>query len=293
MHGKPEAEIEISTDLVRELLAEQCSDLSGAPLSRVASGWDNVIYRLGETMAMRLPRRALAATLLGHEQRWLPLLAKQLPIAVPKPLRNGMPASAYPWPWSVVPWFEGSGADQAPPDGTAVEQVVRFLESLHVEAPAEAPDNPVRGQSLSVHAKRMKARVARLESKNLRPAPSVLLAWEAGVAERLPMEKRWLHGDLHAQNILVKDGRISAIIDWGDLTAGDVATDLAVTWSLFEQQEDRQSFWELYRPDAAMLARAKAWAAYFGIVLIDAGTINSPRHAAQGKTLLRRLAEDL
>ncbi|MEO1244309.1 MAG: aminoglycoside phosphotransferase family protein [Pseudomonadota bacterium] len=293
MDGKPEAEIEISTDLVRELLAEQCSDLSGAPLSCVASGWDNVIYRLGETMAMRLPRRALAATLLGHEQRWLPLLAKQLPIAVPKPLRNGTPASAYPWPWSVVPWFEGSGADQAPPDGAAVEQVAQFLESLHVEAPAEAPDNPVRGQSLSVHAERMKARVARLESKNLRPAPSVLLAWEAGVAERLPTEKRWLHGDLHAQNILVKDGRISAIIDWGDLTAGDVATDLAVTWSLFEQQEDRQSFWELYRPDAATLARAKAWAAYFGIVLIDAGAINSPRHAAQGKTLLRRLAEDL
>ena len=106
-------------------------------------------------------------------------------------------------------------------------------------------------------------------------------------------ERRWLHGDLHAQNVLVTEtGTISAIIDWGDLTAGDIATDLAATWALFDSAESRRRVIDHSQPSEDALTRAKGWAVVFGVVLTDSGLINSPRHARAGQRILTRLAAD-
>src|SRR6478672_437135 len=114
--GTPAAEVSLDSTFVAELLADQHPDLAHLPLQEVDAGWDNALFRLGEHLAVRLPRRAVAAPLILHEQRWLPHLAKQLTLPVPAPSRVGTPARGYPWYWSVIPWLPGVAADQQEPD---------------------------------------------------------------------------------------------------------------------------------------------------------------------------------
>ncbi len=139
----PAAEIEVTDDLVRRLLAEQHPDLADRPLSLVANGWDNVIFRLGDDLVVRLPRRQLAADLVLHEQRWLPELATRLPLAVPAPLRGGLPTTDYPWHWTIAPWFDGDVAADAALDDAMIEaqRLGAFLAALHVDAPDGAQDD--------------------------------------------------------------------------------------------------------------------------------------------------------
>ncbi len=293
MHGKPESDIDITDALVRQLIREQHPDLGDETLTPVASGWDGVIYRLGESLAVRIPRREIAAGLIRNEQRWLPELAERLPIDVPVPVRIGAPGSGFPWHWSIIPWFPGQCADEAALGEAAVGPFARFIERLHVPAPASAPHNPVRGCSLSVHRERLQQRMDNLASAGVRIAPELLEAWQMGLHLTAPEDKHWLHGDLHAQNVIVENGLIRAVIDWGDLCAGDRAADLASVWSLFDDAGDRHRFWPLVEVDESTHQRAVAWAVYFGVMLLDAGLTNSPRHAEQGRVLLERLANDL
>ena len=293
MHGRPAAELSITESLVRALLDDQFPDSRGLPLARVDSGWDNEIFRLGDEFAVRMPRREIGANLILKEQRWLPALTGRLPIPVPAPLYAGRPAADYPWHWSIVPWFEGESADRARVDSDQVEILAGFLRALHGEAPADAPVNPLRGVPLVVQHERTIARMARLEADTDLVSASLRRTWERGLAAPAATERRWLHGDLHAQNVLAGDGIIRAIIDWGDVCAGDVATDLAVAWSLFDDAGDRHRLLSLYAPAQHTLDRAKAWAVFFGLVLVDSGLVNSPRHCAQGRDLLRRLSDDI
>ena len=139
----PAAEIDIDDGLVRRLLAEQHPDLAALPLAQVAYGWDNAIFRLGADLAVRLPRRQLAADLVANEQRWLPELAPRLPLPVPVPLRIGLPSGDYPWNWTVVAWYDGEvAADIALVDPIVdAQRLGRFVRALHTPAPADAPIN--------------------------------------------------------------------------------------------------------------------------------------------------------
>jgi len=138
----PAAEVVISTDLVVGLLHEQHPDLADQSIRVVAHGWDNAVVRVGDTLAVRLPRRQLASELVEHEQRWLSTLADRLPLPIPAPVRVGTPSAplGYPWRWSVIPWFDGHSAIEAPPnDPTAAARTLgAFLAALHVDAPAVA-----------------------------------------------------------------------------------------------------------------------------------------------------------
>jgi aminoglycoside phosphotransferase (APT) family kinase protein len=241
---------------------------------------------------VRIPRREIADQLVLNEQRWLPVLADRLPIPTPVPLRLGKPTPIYPWHWSVLPWFEGQGADLAAPGHSEVAVVANFLLKLHQPAPHDAPDNPVRGVPIARRAEATQTRIARVQNRTHLIGPAIERIWERGLAAPTSNDARWLHGDLHAQNVLVANGRITAVIDWGDITSGDVATDLAAVWGLFEQRAHRERLLELYAPDQATLDRARAWAVSFGAILVDSGLVNSPRHAAQGRDLLSRLAAD-
>ena len=290
--GKPEAEITIGSQQVRRLLEAQHPDLASLPISLLAEGWDNVIYRLGTEFTVRLPRRALGAQLIEHEQRWLPGIAPGLPIPIPAPIRIGLPGAAYPWRWSVLPWFEGTCADEQLPHATEAQRFARFLLALHQPAPFNAPENAYRGGPLTTRAAMTIECLERVSAQTDLITPSLISIWEHALAAEPGRDARWLHGDLHAQNVLVHEGRFSAVIDWGDITGGDVATDLACVWHLFSERGARQNFLATYGPDEATLSRARGWAFAIGIVLLDSGLINSPRHAAQGSDVLRRLAED-
>jgi aminoglycoside phosphotransferase (APT) family kinase protein len=238
----PAAEIEVEEDLVHALLAAQHPDLADRPLRLLANGWDNVSYRLGTDLVVRLPRRQVAAVLIEHEQRWLPVLAPRMPLPIPAPVRIGRPEGAYPWSWSVVRWQPGRLAASTAITDPAAEarRLGAFTAALHRPAPADAPVNPVRGGPLHERAFAVEERLERLAA--VVDTAAVHRRWEESVAagpwSGPPM---WLHGDLHTANLLVNDGAISAVIDFGDITGGDPATDLAVAWMLFEP-DDRATF---------------------------------------------------
>lgn len=275
MTDAPEADLAVDHELAARLVREQHPDLAG-PLRLVASGWDNMVYRLGRDLAVRLPRRRIAVALIEHEQRWLPELAARLPLPIPAPVRVGRPSEEYPFPWSVVPWIEGrTVASIDPVDRRAIAgPLAEFLTALHVPAPEDAPFNPVRGRALAERDEVMRARFMRGEV----PGSAELLAlWEAGLAApALSGPALWVHGDVHAANLVASEDagpagasgpvELVAVIDFGDLTAGDPASDLSVAWTAFDR-EGRERFRarldELGHPIAtdAGWARARAWAA--------------------------------
>ena len=226
---KPAAEVTIDPPLVRALLQEQHTDLAQLALIDIGEGWDNKLFRLGDALAVRLPRRAASAALIEHEQRWLPRLSPRLPLPVPVPLRVGRPGSGFPWSWSVVPWFAGESALVAPPQDPAAiaATLAQFLRALHQPAPDDAPHNPWRGVPLATRTKKVREHVRQLNG--VVDSVAVLNLWEhVLVARSWSGPPTWIHGDLHPGNLLISGGRLSAVIDFGDLAAGDPATDLSV-----------------------------------------------------------------
>ncbi len=291
--GTPISEFDIDATLVYSLLADQHPDLMHLPIHLVDSGWDNAMFRLGDELCVRLPRRKSAATLIENEQSWLPLLAEHLIIPVPTPCRLGKPALGYPWRWSVLPWLDGITADQEEPDANQVKPFVSFLRSLHVRAPLNAPSNPVRGVPLSQRAANVEERMQRLETKTNLITQKIKNTWNIALNAPIDVEAKWLHGDLHARNVLVKNGAIAGIIDWGDMTAGDIATDLASIWMLFSDRHARScAIAEYANVSDATLQRAKGWAVLFGVMLLDTGLVDHPRHAVMGERTLHRVSKD-
>ena len=293
MRGTPAAEVEIDEKLVRALLREQHADLAELPLDLMDAGWDNVMFRLGEAYTVRMPRRLEAVTLLLNEQAWLPSLVGHLPLSIPSPVRVGLPGHSYPWKWSILPWLPGDAASERPPHPEQARAFGEFLRALHEIAPSDAPANEFRGCPLADRADVVGARIEQLKTSKSGLAPGVEIAWHEGLNAPVSKTKCWLHGDLHARNVLVDNGRISAIIDWGDITSGDVATDLAGIWALFESAEARQDALRAYGANAAEVARSRAWAVSFGTILLVTGLVDHPRHAVMGADTLRRVTEDV
>jgi aminoglycoside phosphotransferase (APT) family kinase protein len=237
---------------------------------------------------LRLPRRAVAAFLAVKEQRWLSVLGPALPLPTPIPVRTGVPAPGYPFPWSVVPWLEGTPADLAPPGPDEGERLAAFLAALHQPAPAEAPPNPYRGAPLAERAPAFEDRAAAIERRTGAPLTSLREVWRAGLAEPIDAPSVWLHGDLHGRNVLVKDGRLAAVIDWGDLTAGDPACDLAAVWMLLPDAGARRRAMAAYPASPPSWVRARAWAALMAVMLL--AITDNRRMPAMGQAIADRLA---
>lgn len=292
----PAAEFEVTADLVRLLLAGQHPDLAGLPVQPLASGWDNTLFRLGDALVARLPRRALGASILVNEQRWLPLLAPRLPLPVPVPARTGVPAEGYPWPWSIVPFLPGTPAADGPPfdQGQAAVDLGGFFGALHAPAPPDAPANPYRGVPLEQRAANFEQNLSALDLGRLGGLGDrglVLAAWEAALAVP-PWDgpPAWLHGDPHPANILIGDGRVSGVLDFGDITAGDPAADLSLAWMLLPVS-CHDAFRAAYAlagngpADGTTWARGRGWALNFAIVFLAWSADNPRMHAVGRRTL--------
>ena len=273
----PAAEFDIGEPLVRALLAEQHPDLADLPLRELNAGWDNVLWRLGDHLLVRLPRRHVSAQLTLNEQRWLPHLAGSLPLPVPSPVRLGVPSNGYPWPWSVVPWLDGRPGDRAEitrPDDAA-GRLGGFFRALHREAPLDAPQNPFRGVPLTERADAFKDRLSSLSAEV--DVDATRSVWDGAVAAKPwggpPV---WLHGDAHPANILVVGGTVGAVIDFGDICAGDPATDVAAAWMLLPSVSVLPFFNAYGAVDADLERRALGWAVLFGLMLLAIGLDRAP-----------------
>lgn len=288
----PAAEVEIDPELVRALLRHQHPDLAHLDLEPLDAGWDNALFRLGDALCVRLPRRQLAAALIEHEQRWLPYLAPRLPLPIPAPQRTGRPGSGYPWCWSVLPWLPGAPADLEPPAPDQAQVLADFLRALHQAAPRQAPSNPFRGVPLAQRQDVVEARLGRLAARTPDVTERVVAAWQAALSAPEARQACWVHGDLHARNVLVTAGSITGVIDWGDVCRGDPATDLAAVWMLLEPADARCEAMRRYGNAAAgTWRRALGWAVSFGTVLLETGLADHARHARMGRDILRRIDE--
>ncbi|MDH3706630.1 MAG: phosphotransferase, partial [Acidimicrobiia bacterium] len=164
-----------------------------------------------------------------------------------------------------------------------------FLLALHRPAPDDAPHNPGRGVPLADRAAAINDRIERL-GPNI--TERVRRAWRDAVAAPRSNRRSWVHGDLHAANVLVDDGTFSAVIDWVDICAGDGATDLAAIWMLLPEPEERRAALDRYQPDDALHRRAIGWAVFFGTILLETGLVDNPRYRALGTAILTRIHHD-
>lgn len=287
----PSAEVEVTVETVGRLLDEQRPELANREIATLSFGWDNISFRVGSDLVARFPRRSVAVPLLENEARWLPQLGAALPLPIPAPVFVGDPGHGYPWPWSLVPFLPGDPAGET--DGIDQQrcaiQLAGFLGALHRPAPEDAPSNPYRGVPLMVRDASLRERLDALGDSIDRP--SMEGVWSDALdAPAFSGPGRWLHGDLHPMNLLVIDGVLSGVIDFGDLTAGDPATDLAVGWMLFDTAR-RRHFRNAYQGgDEATWARARGWALALGVAYL-AHSADNPTMARIGERTLSSVVE--
>jgi aminoglycoside phosphotransferase (APT) family kinase protein len=264
-------EVRFGQDLVRALLRAQHPDLADLELHDVAGGWDNQQWRLGPELAVRMPRTERAPDLLRLEQKWLPVLAERLPLPTPVPVRVGEPSELFAHTWTVVRWVHGEPADHAPiTSAAAAGTLAGFLRSLHRPAPEDAPVNPTRGLPLAV------MRVGFTGALDVIAGDARVAAarevWEKAVAAPAwDGPPSWLHGDLHPANVVTRDGTLAGVIDFGDMCAGDPATDLSAAWILLPSGGAGRFFDAYEDADEATAARARGWAVLRALHLISIG----------------------
>jgi aminoglycoside phosphotransferase (APT) family kinase protein len=254
---------ELVTDeaLVRRLLAAQFPSWAELPIEALpVGGTDNAIYRLGEELSVRLPRRReWASGSFDNEFEWMPKLAPFLPLSVPRPVARGKPGEGYPHDWSVYDWLDGEDATSAPLDRRrAAVDLAELLAALRRVDPEGGPPPSGRGGPLRPRDEAMRVGIAALAGSI--DTDAVTEAWEDALAapdwDGPPV---WLHGDLDARNLLVRNGRITGILDWSCLCVGDPACDVKVAWAVLDA-ETRPVFRELLEVDDATWARARGWA---------------------------------
>jgi aminoglycoside phosphotransferase (APT) family kinase protein len=258
-------ELDVDVALVRRLLAEQFPEWSGLALEPVLPlGTDNANFRLGDELLVRLPRRRRTSVTLEKERRWLPRLAPHLPLAVPLPVADGVATDGYPFAWSVYRWLPGENATVARIADTV--QLARHLAELiaalwrvdATDGPPPGEHNFFRGEPLGARDDAMRAGTATLAEEL--DTDAVTAMWDDALAapewEGPPV---WIHGDLDARNLLVQDGRLSAVIDWGSAGVGDPACDVMVAWKVLPPGA-RDAFRDALEIDDATWRRGRGWA---------------------------------
>ncbi len=261
-------EVDTDASLARRLLAAQFPRWADLPMTAVRSaGTDNALYRLGDDMVVRLPRIHWAVENVDKEHHWLPRLALELPLAIPVPLAKGAPGEGYPWHWSVYQWLDGEDVYSAPiaDPRQMARDLARFIAALRRIDPAGGPPAS-RGVPLATRDAEVRAAISALHGTLDTSAATP--AWEAALhAPAWEGQPVWLHGDVQPVNLLVRSGRLSAVIDWGMLGVGDPACDVMIAWSFFSG-EARAVFRATLDVDDAMWQRGRGWALCFGLVAL-------------------------
>ena len=258
-----EGELEIDAGLVRRLLRREQPAWADLPLRPVpSSGTDNALFRLGEEMVVRLPRIHWAVDAVRVEFEWLPRLAPELPLAVPRPLVLGGPGEGYPWPWEVNEWLDGDDASRGRIGDVsqAARDLAAFIGALRAIDAAGAPRPAAGDRGTPLRFGDEQTREAIDAAGLLVDGAAVTAVWdEARAAPEWDGAPVWFHGDVASGNLLVQNGRISAVIDFALMGAGDPACDLAVAWELLDES-GRRVFRAALDVDDASWMRGRGWA---------------------------------
>lgn len=288
-------EVAIDASLVRRLVAEQFPQWAQLDVETVRStGTDNAMYRLGDEMAVRLPRRPGAVRPMDKEHAWLPRLGPSLPLPVPLPLAKGSPAHGYPWPWTVCRWIEGENPALEDVTSGLVTDLASFLRALQAidatAGPLAGGHNYGRGAALAHWESTVQERLTWLTEAD--DVAAITDAWNDD-ARTAPWDKPpvWIHGDLGAGNLLVRSGRLSGVIDWSCLGVGDPACELQVAWRLFDD-DGRQAFKTLLGVDDATWRRGRAWGLALGVLDLSYYRDRSPELARLARRTIASVLAD-
>jgi aminoglycoside phosphotransferase (APT) family kinase protein len=263
--------VRIDEDLVRRLIGAQFPQWADLKVEAVLpGGWDNRTFRLGERVLVRLPSGAAYAPQVEREQRWLPHLAPLLPVLIPTPIAMGQPSADYPWCWSVFTGLNGQPATFILTDDQRqfALDLAEFLAALHCVDPTGGPlpgrDNFYRGGALEIYDTEVRQALEVLEETV--DAASCTAVWDSGLESRWDGKRVWVHGDFSAGNLLMTDGRLCGVIDFGQCCVGDPACDLAIAWTLLDER-GRAVFRTALKPDTATWARGRAWALWKALIV--------------------------
>jgi aminoglycoside phosphotransferase (APT) family kinase protein len=289
-------QVKIDVSLVRELVAAQFPHWADLPIRPVErSGWDNRTFHLGEHMTVRLPSGAAYARQVEKEHRWLPRLAPLLPLPIPVPLALGAPALGYPWPWSVYRWIEGETAaiERIADLSQFATTLARFLIALQrIDAtggPPPGQHNFFRGGALAIYDGETRQAIATLDGTI--DTDAVTAVWEAALSTTWHGSPVWVHGDVSAGNLLVKGGRLSAVIDFGSSGVGDPACDLAIAWTLLDR-ESRDAFRAALPLDRATWARGRGWTLWKGLITLAQHVSTNPLEAGEARRVIDEVLAD-
>jgi aminoglycoside phosphotransferase (APT) family kinase protein len=276
-------DVETDAALMRRLLAGQFPQWAALAIEPVESyGTDHAIYRLGDELAARLPRIGWATGQAAKEALWLPRLAPHLPLAVPVPVAMGRPAEGYPFDWSVCTWLPGDTANGTLADlERAAVDVAAFVMALRGIDTTGAPSRRrgSRGGPLAEHDEAVRRSIAALGDRI--DGGAALRSWQESLdAAVWEGPEVWVHGDLLPGNLLVVDGRLSGVIDFGGLGVGDPACDLQPAWNVFAGRSRERFRAELAVDDASWL-RGRGWALCQAVVALPL-LGHQPRHGPPG-----------
>ncbi len=278
-HMQPQTHID--AQLVHRLITSQFPKWKDLPIDPVAlSGWDNRTFHLGKEMLIRMPSQEEYALQVEKEHKWLPKLKSHLPLQIPTPLAMGQPGCGYPWKWSIYQWLGGMSADAAPIANLSAfaADLAQFLIAFHqIDATGGPPPGLhsfYRGGSLAVYDADTRRAITLLKDKI--DAPLALEVWETALSTVWNKPPVWIHGDISAGNLLVQNGKLSAVIDFGQLAVGDPACDLAITWTLFKE-ESRKHFRQKLPLDPETWARGRAWTLWKALIV--AAGFSNPNNA--------------
>ena len=287
---------DINASLAGRLVTAQFPQWADLPIKPVEfDGWDNRTFRLGEDMSVRLPSAESYAGQVEKEHLWLPRLAPLLPLPIPVPLAKGGPAEGYPWHWSVYRWLEGEIAtiERIADLCQFASTLAQFLAALQRIDPTGGPPpgkhNFFRGGPLTTYDTETRDAIAALQGKIDTDAASAV--WEAALQATWHGPPVWFHGDVHATNLLVDRGQLSAVIDFGGTGVGDPACDVTIAWNFFTGKS-REAFRTALPVDSATWTRGRGWALWKGLITLARHENTNPLEAEEARRVIDEILAD-
>jgi aminoglycoside phosphotransferase (APT) family kinase protein len=287
---------QIDATLVKRLISMQFPQWAELPVAAVENGgWDNRTFRLGDNMAVRLPSALPYVAQVEKEHRWLPVLRRHLPLPIPTPLGLGVPGSGYPWPWSIYGWLDGK-----PARGEHIHDLGRFAVDLAYfllalrgidarNGPAAGAHNFHRGGPLAVYDIETRKTIGALVDEI--DVGAVTEVWDTALATLWQGPPVWVHGDVAETNLLVKEGRLNAVIDFGCAGVGDPSCDLVIAWT-FLDPASRERFRAAIALDPATWARARGWAIWKALITLVQHRGTNPVTAKKASHVISAVLDD-
>ncbi|WP_454781614.1 aminoglycoside phosphotransferase family protein [Legionella sp. WA2022007384] len=288
--------VQIDVSLVRRLIDSQFPQWANLPIKPVEfSGWDNRTFHLGDEMTVRLPSDTFYALQVEKEQHWLPYLAPHLTLQIPTPIAKGEPAEGYLWQWSVYRWIEGQTAsiERVNDQSLFAADLAKFLLELQAidttGGPLAGEHSFYRGGPLITYDAEVQEAIKILAKQT--DTATLSSIWSEALAEPWQKHPVWVHGDIAVGNLLIQEGCLRAVIDFGQLAIGDPACDLVLAWTFLKAQS-RDVFRRTLQLDKATWARARGWALWKALIVCAALPGTNPLDITKSWSVIEEIIAD-